>query len=367
MNYMRSDDDEYYMDDDGPVEDLIISPEDDSDSTSDGEFDSDAKNVSDSGSVIGKTDESIYVDSNLTPYEVTLMTLYDNIRSLSSKQVDWEQSVYDVVAQVVAANPINTDKTEIQKQTAEILNKQGKNRFVSTAYDPVGLMSSEDVDENYTKVGSASTAAGLNEDARNQISRFIDYLAKRDLSRDNLSNKKRKRRHIPAFIIFLFSAGMYDLIIDCPTMPPLYQREIDNAFKTITKSKLNIVEALARKYEEKGRQAVADRVRDMGISWFEREPAEIRTLSAYRDLDLTSEDVMTYKEYKNKFTNISRNITQEVMSQLIAVYQEDGTFETLKDKTRQEAVDDVKKLFMEWSQNNPIDSETAQKIVWKKV
>ena len=55
------------------------------------------------------------------------------------------------------------------------------------------------------------------------------------------------------------------------------------------------------------------------------------------------------------------------MSQLIAVYQEDGTFETLKDKTRQEAVDDVKKLFMEWSQNNPIDSETAQKIVWKKV
>ena len=31
---------------------------------------------------------------------------------------------------------------------------------------------------------------------------------------------------------------MYDLIIDCPTMPDLYKREIDNAFKSITKAKL---------------------------------------------------------------------------------------------------------------------------------
>ena len=128
-----------------------------------------------------------------------------------------------------------------------------------------------------------------------------------------------------------------------------------------------MVELLARRYEEKGRPAVAERVRKMGISWFEREPSEIRTLASYRDLDLTSEDVMIYKEYKNKFSNISRNITQEVMSKLIAVYQEDGTFETLKDKTRQQAVDEVKRLFTEWSKSNPIDSEMARNIIWKKI
>lgn len=361
---MRGEDDEYYMDDDDDDGgSLIIPGDEDSDEGGDSD-DIDASQVS---GVVGKTDQSAYAGGELSSYEVGLLTIYDNIKALSSKPTDWEQTIFDIVGQVIAANPASTDKRTIQTQTMEALNMQGKSRILSTAYNPSGLMTSDEVDDEYVKTGRSGTSADLNEDARNQVARFIDYLAKRDLSKDNLSNKKRKRRHIPAFIIFLFNAGMYDLIIDCPTMPDLYKREIDNAFKSITKAKLDQVENLAKKYEENGRPAVADKVREMGISWFEREPMEIRTLAAYRDLELTSKDVMLYKESKNKFNNISRTITQDVASKLIAVYQEDGTFETLKDKTRQEAVEEVKALFADWSKSNPIDSEMAQNIIWKKL
>ncbi len=363
---MMIDDDDFYMDDDdGGEGSLLIVPTEDEGEGGSGEGET---QVDDLGGVVGKTDKNAYSeDGKISPYSVGLMIIYDNIRSLASKSVDWDQTIFDIVTQVLTADPSNTEKAYIQKEVRTLLNRQGKSRILSTNYDPSGLMTSEDVDEDYTKTGEGATASDLSEDARNQVARFIDYLAKRDLSRDNLSNKKRKRRHIPAFIIFLFSAGMYDLIINCPTLPELYKKEVDNAFKSLTKSKLDMVELLARRYEEKGRPAVAERVRKMGISWFEREPSEIRTLASYRDLDLTSEDVMIYKEYKNKFSNISRNITQEVMSKLIAVYQEDGTFETLKDKTRQEAVDEVKRLFTEWSKSNPIDSEMARNIIWKKI
>lgn len=363
---MRGDEEDYYLDDEDDGGGSLIIPEDES-SEDDSEGEIDIKEAQSGGGVVGSTDKAAYAESKLTSYEVSLLTIYDNIRSSSAKTVDWEQTIFDIVGNVISANPASTEKRTIQNQTMEALNLQGKSRILSTAYNPTGLMTSDEVDEDYVKTGRANTALGLNDDARNQVARFIDYLAKRDLSKDNLSNKKRKRRHIPAFIIFLFNAGMYDLIIDCPTMPDIYNREINNAFKAITKSKLDQVELLARKYEEHKRPEVAAKVREMGISWFDREPAEIRTLAAYSDLGLTAEDVMIYKESKSKFNNVSRVITQDVASKLIAVYQEDGTFETLKDKTRQEAVEEAKQLFSDWSKSNPIDSEMAQNIIWKKI
>lgn len=361
---MRGDEEDYYLDDDDDGGGSLIIPEDDNSDESE-EDNVDVKEAL-AGGGLGTTDKTAYAESKLTDYEVGLLTLYDNIRTASAKIVDWDQTIFDIVSTVISANPASTEKGTIQSQAKEALNMQGKSRILSTAYNPTGLMTSDEVDEDYIKAGRSDTSLSLSDDARNQVARFIDYLAKRDLSKDNLSNKKRKRRHIPAFIIFLFNAGMYDLIIDCPTMPDVYNREINNAFKAITKSKLDQVEALARKYEDNKRPAVAAKVREMGISWFDREPAEIRTLATYSDLGLTAEDVMIYKESKSKFNNVSRVITQDVASKLIAVYQEDGTFETLKDKTRQEAVEEVKQLFSDWSKSNPIDSEMAQNIIWKK-
>lgn len=356
---MRGDEDDYYMDDEDDDGGSLIIPEDEDagDESSDSVDDQ-------TGGIIGKTDKSAYSGSNITEGELSMLIAYDQMRTMAAKIDDWNQKLYDLVSTLVAANPKNTDKTTVQAHMKEIMNTQGKNRILSSAYNPVGLMTSDDVDEEYTKTGESSIQ--INEDARNQIARFIDYLAKRDLSKDSLSSKKAKRRHIPAFIIFLFSSGMYDLIIDCPTMPELYKREINNAFKEINRTKLNLVEDLARQYEAIGRDIVAEKVRTAGVTWFEREPNELKSLADYKDI-LTSEDIMLYKRNKNKFNNVSRAITQDVMSKLIAVYQEDGTFETLKDKTRQEAVEEVKELYTNWSKNNPIDSEMAQNIIWKKI
>ena len=40
-------------------------------------------------------------------------------------------------------------------------------------------------------------------------------------------------------------------------------------------------------------------------------------------------------------------------------------YEKLKDKTRTDAISDVKQVYKEWSKENPIDSELASKIIWK--
>jgi hypothetical protein len=152
-------------------------------------------------------------------------------------------------------------------------------------------------------------------------------------------------------------------------MPKEYDDQINNAFQVIMKTKYDIVEQLAREYEARGRQAVADRVRKMGLSWFDREPAEIRILSEYSDLELTYEDVQLYREYRAKFTNASKSITQDMISDLIEVYQdpEAGIYEKLKDKTRSEAIADVKQVWKQWIAENAQDSELAKKIIWKSI
>ena len=134
----------------------------------------------------------------------------------------------------------------------------------------------------------------------------------------------------------------------------------------IIQSKYDIVEDLAKEYEAAGRQKVADRVRKMQLAWFQKEPMEIRTASQYADLGLTYDDVVIYRTYRNKFTNTSKAITQDVISDLIEVYVYDkGVYVKLKDKTRSDAIADVKQLWLKWAKENPIEnSNLAEKIVW---
>ena len=114
---------------------------------------------------------------------------------------------------------------------------------------------------------------------------------------------------------------------------------------------------------------MADRVRKLQLSWFNKEPAEIRSSAEYSDLELTYDDVLVYREYRSRFTNTSRAITQDIISDMIEVVidKEAGVYERLKDKTRSDAISDVKQVYKDWSKNNPDDSELATKIIWKDV
>ena len=105
----------------------------------------------------------------------------------------------------------------------------------------------------------------------------------------------------------------------------------------------------------------------MQLAWFNKEPAEIRTSSEFANLDLTYDDVVTYREYRSKFTNTSKAITQDVISGLIEVVvdKKAGIYERLKDKTRSEAIADVKQIYKDWSKDNKTDSDLASKIIWK--
>lgn len=336
--------------------------------------DSNDDNDSDSESMIeesleeskDKADESKY-DGKMSKGEVWLSTAYDDIVAAGKKDTD--NAIEDAVTTVVWANPKHTSINTVGYIVKALFHKQGHSRMVNSLYTPDTPLRGEDVDIDFRDEDDSGFNKMYAEEARNQISRFIEYLANRDLSKDSTISKRRKQRHIPAFIIFLFSSGMYDLILNCPTMPEEYDSQIKEALKKIMKAKYDIVEELAKKYEELGRQAVADRVRKVGTSWFQKEPAEIRSSLDYSDLELTYDDVLVYREYRSKFTNTSRAITQDVISDMIEVVvdKEAGIYERLKDKTRSDAIADVKQVYKNWSKENPIDSELATKIIWKDV
>ena len=313
-----------------------------------------------------KIDESEY-KGKMTKNEIWLSSAYDDI--IAAGKSDLENAIENAATVVVMANPKHTSTSTVGFIVKELFHKQGHSRIVNTLYTPDAPLTGEDVDLDYIGDDSSKFNQEYTEAIRDQIARFIGYLANRDLEKDSIISKRRKQRQIPAFIIFMFSSGMYDFIINCPTMPEEYNTQINNALNKITKAKYDIVEELARRYESAGRQEVADRVRRMQLSWFNKEPAEIRSSSEYNDLDLTYDDVLIYREYRSKFTNVSRSITQDVISDLIEVVldKEAGIYEKLKDKTRSDAIADVKQVYKDWAKDNKSDSELATKIIWKEL
>lgn len=340
-----------------------------SDETGESDDDDDSENsesiIEDEEDSREQVDTSQY-EGRMTKNELWLSTAYDDIIAASKNKDD---AIEDAVATIVWANPKHTSANTVGDILKDLFNKQGHSRMVNNLYTPDTPLRGEDVDSDFKDEDDSGFNKAYAEEARNQIARFIEYLASRDLSKDSIISKRRKQRQIPAFIIFLFSSGMYDLIIECPTMPEEYASQIKEAMRKIMKVKYDIVEDLAKKYEDMGRKEVADRVRKLQLSWFNKEPAEIRTAAEYSDLNLTYDDVLVYREFRSKFTNTSRAITQDIISDMIEVVldKDAGVYERLKDKTRSDAISDVKQVYKDWSKENPDDSELATKIIWKDV
>lgn len=348
-----NEDDFLLEDDDDLYESPIISEdEDEEDESLLGLDEEEEKNRIDSQLYKGKLDDG----------ELWFITAYDDI----SKAKELTEACFVVVS----ANPQHTSANTVNQIVKDIFHKQGHSRMQNIQYhqgplhgdDMRSIVDEEDDDVN------AEVNNELMEETRNQINAFVQYLVDRDLSEDSVVSKRRKQRQLPAFIIYMFSSGMYDLILDCPSMPEVYKNQISFALKKINQTKYDILEEMARRYEEKGRPEVAKRVREMGLSWFYKEPAEIKTAAEFRDLNLTSDDVDTYREFRPRYTNVSAAITQEVISDYIEVVLDEkkGIFEKLKDKTRAEAINDVKRLFKKWTdQYNPENSNLAEKLMFK--
>ena len=303
----------------------------------------------------------------MTSEEIWLCSAYDDIIKAAQKEKD---NAIEIAAQtIVKANPKHTSANTIQMIIKDLFQRQGHSRMVNSVYTPDTPLRGEDVDEDFLQEGDGGFNRKFSQEARDQIAAFVEYLSTRDLSKDSIISKRRKQRQLPAFIIFLFSSGMYDFIINCPTMPEEYSRQINNALKKILQSKYDIVEELAKRYESAGRPKVADRVRKLQLAWFYKEPAEIRTSSEYADLDLTYDDVAIYREFRGRYTNISRSITQDVISDMIDVVvdKEAGIYEKLKDKTRSDAIADVKQVYKQWAKEYNEGSTLANKVIYKEV
>ena len=357
FNKMEED---YLLDEDDLDNQIIMQEDDDEDSDSDGDN-------SDISSSLDDFDDRGSSSDKMSSLESWLSVAYDDI--VKYTKADADNAIEVAATIVVKANPKHTSEHTIANIVKDLLHKQGHSRMTNSVYTPEGPLKGEDVDIDFLGEDDSGFNQQFARAARDQIARFIDYLAKRDLSKDSIISRRRKQRHIPAFIIYLFSSNMYDLIIDCPTMPEEYANQVRRALEVILKSKYEIVEELAKKYEEVGRQAVADRVRKLQLAWFTREPAEIRTTAELSDLDLTYDDVLVYREFRSRFTNASKTITQDLISDLIEVVMDKkaGIYEKLKDKTRADAIADVKQVYKDWSAENSVDSDLATKIIWKDI
>jgi len=358
------DDYDYSLDDDEGLDEGFYRMDDEEDEGEDEEEEVDDDDDEEDSKLTGKAED---YEGNMTKREMQFCQYYDDIIAIAKDQTNKEDAIIDAATLIVTANPKHTSTVTVSNIIKDLFKKQGHNRMINTVYDPDQALRSQDWDEDLNQEDSGDFNNLFAKEAKDQIARFIGYLASRDLSKDSVMSRKRKLRNIPAFIIFLFSAGMYDFLIDCPTMPEEYSVQIDAALKKIVKEKYDIVEALARRYEEKGRPKVAEKVRQMQLAWFDKEPAEIRTSTEFANLDLTYDDVVTYREYRSKFTNTSKAITQDVISGLIEVVvdKKAGIYEKLKDKTRSEAIADVKQIYKDWSKDNKADSDLATKIIWK--
>lgn len=362
--------DDYLLDEDddgGDLDSVIVDTADDDEDGGDPEND-DLDSSSPVSSAIQK-DES----GRLTSREMKLSSLYNDTLIAVKRNQDssvlggrvWEGYISDALANLIAADPKNTSSFIRKKLASALFRTQAKNQIVGSVYQPE-RMRADDLDEKFGGIDDDGFNERLTKDLREQITRFIGYLASRDLSRDGTRARNFKVRHIPAFIIYMFSSGLYDFITHCPTMPEVYQNQIDNAMKRLNQGRVNLVEELASEYEKRGKQDIADMVRRRGVAWFSREPAELTYVPELRTLTFTPEDQLLHKEYRSKFLNTSKSITLDTISKMILVVldHKGGIFEELKDKTRTEAIDQVKQLYKKWASENPIDSELANEIIW---
>lgn len=353
-------DDDYLFGDDEELDEGFFQPVEDED-----EEDSE-ESSEDSGSSGKKqgvdTEEVAKYENLLTKDERWMMSAYDDI--IAAGRNNKENAIEDAATIVVQANPKHTSAATIGYIVKDLFQKQGHSRMPNSQYTPDSPMHGSDVDAEFGNEDSDFNQIFADE-SRALITRFFGYLASRDLSKDSAVSRRRKQRHIPAFIIFLFSSGLYDLVINCPSLPEVYAKQVSDALQKITEAKYDVVEKLAREYEEMGRDKVAEAVRKKQVSWFLKEPAEIRTSSEYADLELTYEDVLVYRKYRTIFTNISKSITQDIVSDLIEVVidEDAGIYEKLKDKTRAEAIADVKQVFRDWARDNA-NSELATQVIW---
>lgn len=348
------DEDDFLLDEED--EDTYLSPEEITDSDDD---EGDESEDDDST----KIDTSLY-QGKLSDDELWLITAYNDITKC--KEIEEAASI------VVMANPQHTSTNTVAQIIKDMFHKQGHSRMQNTKYQQ-GPLRGEDmkgiVDDENDDV-DIEINNELMEEIKSMVDAFIGYLASRDLSGDSVTSRRRKQRQIPAFIIFMFSSGIYDFILGCPSMPAEYQDQITFALKKINQAKYDILEEMANKYDEAGRHEVAQKARDMGLSWFYREPAEVRTAAEYRDLNLTAADIDIYREYRPKYTNLTSALTQDVISDYIEVVLDPkkGIYEKLKDKTRSEAINDVKRVFKEWAtQYQPENSGLADKLIFKNI
>lgn len=356
--------DEDFIDDDENLDEGYYQ-QDESDNENSDEFLDD--DDSSSSTPIDTKAEAAKYGNKMTELELKLSLAYDDLVKIGRSNE--KDMLDDALTVVISANPKHTNAKTVNEVFKELSNRQNHNRYVNTLYTPENSISGEDVEDYNGGDGEFGFNKMFSDEARALISQFIGYLANRDLSKDDEFQKRRKRRHIPAFIIFLFTAGLYDFLLSCETLPQEYKDQVDLAFKKIMKAKYDIVEELARKYEEMGRDKVAERVRKVQLAWFDKGPAEIRTYQEYADLELTYEDVVIYREYRSKFTNTSKAITQDVISNYIYVIVDPdaGIIEKLKDKTRGDAITDVKQVWKDWIKENANDSELGKKIIWNDV
>lgn len=347
------DEDDFLLDED---EDGYLYPDDTS--TSQDEED-DSEELEDEST---KIDKSLY-QGLMTEAEVGLINSYDEI-------VRCKDDVEEAATIIVMANPQHTSANTVSNIIRDLFNKQGHSRLMGTKYQQGPLKGADVkviVDEERDEIDNEVNNE-LMEEMKEMINGFVEYLAGRDLSKDSVTSRRRKQRQLPALIIFLFSSGRYDFILDCPAMPEEYQEQITYALKKIHEAKYKVLEEMIAEYEKAGRQEVAETIRSKGLDWFLREPAEVRGSAEYRHLNLTSDDIDIYKKYRPRYTNLTSALTQDMIADLIEVVvdKQKGIYEKLKDKTRSEAINDVKKALKEWSnQYRPDESGIANKLIFK--
>lgn len=308
----------------------------------------------------GSEDLNPNIPIGMTSYEIELARSYDTI----VKSGD----LTDVVQVVISANPINNNTVIVGEKLKEFMQIQGKTRIVNNY--SAGLLVAADVETDLEGDDSSEVNEAKQREVKDLIWRFIKYLAERDLSQDSPINRRRKLRHIPALIIYLFSNKMYGILINCPYLPEDYQDQVRNALNKINERKHDLVNELASLLEAAGSMELAAKVRDMKLSFFDKEPAELRGAIEFRDITISDNDIIIYKSVRNKYINITKSITQEVASDLIEVIvdKDAGMYEKLKDKVRAEAIREVQALLKEFAERSTSekDNEVAISILLNK-